>query len=93
MYGGEVATKAPGDTKITDGKELREIRIRRLDDGTFVLCAEFEGRSKSGMHSYERKESSYATPKAVADALVNDFLKANISTRASKKNLVMRDKN
>ena len=58
MYDGPMTVSSMSN-KSSGPKQLNEIRIRRLDDGSFTLRAEYCGKTKDGMMSYESKESSH----------------------------------
>jgi len=83
MHDGSVLASA-GDEKIAGKKYLRQIRIRKLDDATYMLSAEFEGIGKEGMRFWDNKEYSYKTVKELKEALITDFLKPNMAMRDNK---------
>lgn len=90
MYDGP--SVAMGASVKSGPKQLTEIRIRKLDDGSFTLRAEYCGRNKEGMMSYESLESSYKNVDALAGSLKN-LLKPNMASREKTQdaNLKSRD--
>lgn len=60
---------------------VKGINIRMLDDGTYILRCEKEGRKKDGMHVYDSKEYAYKTVQELVDDLKNDFLKRGLASR------------
>jgi hypothetical protein len=90
MYDGPVAVSSMS-SKVQGPKQLNELRVRRLDDGSFTLRAEYCGKGKDGMMSWESKESSYKNVAELTDSIKN-LLKPNIASRekSSTKNLASR---
>lgn len=76
----------PVESKMNDvagQMKMKELRIRQLDDGSFILTMSMEGKDKKGMHHYDEKQSSHETPEDVSRAIMA-VLKRRFSDKKSK---------
>ena len=85
MYDSPPIAVNPSKESANVPLQVKGLNVRILDDGTFILRCEKEGRKKDGMMVHDSKEYSYDTPEALTSAIKNDFLKRGLSDSRKKK--------
>lgn len=63
---------------------MREISVKQIDDGSFLMTISMEGKGKDGMHNYESKQSSHKTKEEMFEHMAG-HLKGRFSERNGKK--------